>query len=50
MKNLTNLNEKELESLHGGLWYIAAAALTIAILNTDWDKAAGDISRGWNSI
>jgi hypothetical protein len=42
------IHSHELEATNGGLWWIAATALTLAVLNTDWDKAGEDFMRGFN--
>jgi len=60
MKNLENygvleMNTKEIKETDGGIFGIddaiilGAIALTLAVLNTDWDKAADDFKRGYNS-
>ncbi len=56
MKKLENygvkeLNAKEIRETDGGWIGIAvgAIALAIAVLSTDWDKAADSFKRGWDS-
>lgn len=41
------LQNTEMEDIDGGFWYIGVAALALAALNTDWDAAASDFSRGY---
>jgi hypothetical protein len=53
MKNLENfgvqeLSAREIENIDGG-WIRWAVAIGLAILNTDWDEAASDFSRGFNA-
>ncbi|WP_408029222.1 hypothetical protein [Tenacibaculum xiamenense] len=59
MKNLENfgvkeLNQEELKNNNGGDFgislVVAGIALTLAALNTDWDKVGEDISNGWHSL
>ncbi len=56
MENLLNLNKygvaemqyAELEQTEGGVWpYWGVVALTITVLNADWDKIANDVKRGF---
>ncbi|MBU2525506.1 MAG: hypothetical protein KKC03_02765 [Bacteroidetes bacterium] len=53
MKNLDKLgvqemSTKEINETKGGLGYVCGGvALAIAILNTDWDQAFADYSRGF---
>ena len=54
MKNLENfgvqeLNSDETKKTNGGN-PIALVALTLAVLNTDWERVGDDISRGWHSL
>ena len=58
MKNLevqnygvATMSTREMRTTNGGnpvALVIGIVALGIAILNTDWDKAAKDFKRGWN--
>jgi hypothetical protein len=55
MQNVLDLNEygvaqmqnAEMESTKGGLWPLAVGAFILAVLNTDWDKAADDFNKGY---
>ncbi len=55
MKNLESLSvqkmsTKEINETEGGLGYVCGGiALAIAVLNTDWDKAYADYSRGFQN-
>ena len=44
------MNTKEMKETDGGCHWCAIAALVLAVVNTDWDKAGADIKRGWNSL
>jgi hypothetical protein len=58
MKNLQSFGVQEMDvqdrkNINGGDFgislVIALVALCITVLNTDWDKAADDFNRGYNS-
>ena len=46
------INGKDLKEVEGGGLglIIGLAGLAIAVLSVDWDQAADDFSRGWNSL
>ena len=43
---LKTLSTEEMNEIDGGFWWIIG--LTLAVLNTDWDKAGKDFSDGFN--
>jgi len=54
MKNLEvkELSRQEVKEINGGATIgcaLGVTALVLAALNTDWDQAAEDFSRGFNS-
>ncbi len=49
-KKWHELGTSELTQTSGGYWWIGALALAIAVLNTDWDQAAKDFNRGYESF
>ena len=48
---VVEMTTREMKATNGGnpvALVVGIVALGIAILNTDWDKAAEDFKRGWN--
>ena len=47
---LVSMSDEEMKITKGGVPWLPIVALTIVILNTDWDKAASEFRAGWNSL
>lgn len=49
--SVQELSSQEIRKTNGGGFglTLGIVALCIAVLNTDWDKAADDFKRGYNS-
>jgi hypothetical protein len=48
-----DLNDQEMKNLNGGSAFglaLGLISLGIAVASVDWDQAADDFRRGWNSL